>query len=441
MPKSLFDLNKEENIELEAITKRSVCFLLAGIGQKYHTVEEWRETIQKMNDHFAACVIVPVDELHRFTEMMKNKDLSESDARTMTILAGHNWLSEVAHLNAKFRIPVMISHWSEWTSTQGYDNSKVTVDENYNDEESDFRTDVDIVINTFVMGFINNQVKSKTGDHHIKLNILKAVNLCKLYLLEELAFVDMIKNKQVCPQVSDFFTQKELRHLLTGYNLCLISEIDENAPKIGKIYLKIENDEIKYRTHLTPNHELAVLQRDDFPQGSRFYTELYQGIEQMQLNSISYECITKLLQVISKKGHAVSKPLFMAYPFGHNSTNEDVYNCFEKLCARELSFINLSKPPKKPRNKQKHTNDETHHSITNLNSQDTIFVSIESMKEQISSLQESSAEMHANSPDKIISNNDGNKSSSSIFANGSVFSQPTKMIDGKQTPSPDLNKG
>lgn len=306
MPKNIFDLDRKENAGCAQVTKNSVCFLPISIGQKYHIGEEWRETVSQMNQHFAAVVIVPVDGLHRFTEMLKNKNLSESEAERIAMADGDAWLSQVAELNKKFRIPFVLSRWSDWVTLPEYTRSKTTIDEHYNDEDSDFRSDVDIVINTFITGFINKQVKAKKGEQSIRLNLNRATDLCKRYLLEELAFVDMIKNGFVSPRVSSFFS-----------------------------------------------------------------------VDHPQLSSL------------------LENRFFMAYPFGHNSTNEDVYNCFEQLCVGgKLSFINLSKPPKQPRQRKKSSlclsQDDSGQPITD---QDVV-VSRHSVDEQVRKLHHSAAVMH-----------------------------------------------
>jgi hypothetical protein len=215
MPKNIFNFEGDENAELRALAKKSVCFLPISIGQKYHTGEAWRETIRQMNQYFGVCVIVPVDGLHRFTEMMKDKNLTEEEAEAIALRDGDAWLSSVDHINKKLRIPNFISRWSDWVSTPEFALSKAEVVNSYNDEESDFRTYVDIVINNFITGFINKQVKSNKAGNHIKLNIQRATELCKLYLLEELAFANMLKNKFVSPQVSHFINDQNLSEFVS----------------------------------------------------------------------------------------------------------------------------------------------------------------------------------------------------------------------------------
>ena len=85
----------------------------------------------------------------------------------------------------------------------------------------------------------------------------------------------------------------------------------------------------------------------------------------------------------------------MAHPFGHNPTNEDVYNCFEQLCVGgKLSFINLSKPPKQPRQRKNHPS--VFRRMT-LGSQSQIRMWLfprHSVDEQVRKLHHSAAVMH-----------------------------------------------
>jgi hypothetical protein len=205
MPKNIFNFEDEENAELKALAKNSVCFLPISIGQKYHTGEDWCETIKQMNEYFSACIIIPVDGLHRFTEMMKDKTLEVEGAETIAFEAGTKWLNEVENFNKKLSIPHAISRWSEWTSTEKFLSSNQKVVENYDNEDSDFRAQVDLLKLKFVAGFAENKLGHDKVDEKIKFNLNKWLELCKLYLLEELAFVDMLKNRGVSQKVLNFF--------------------------------------------------------------------------------------------------------------------------------------------------------------------------------------------------------------------------------------------
>lgn len=75
-----------------------------------------------------------------------------------------------------------------------------------------------------------------------------------------------------------------------GYDLCLLSELRENKTKIGKIYLIIEYGKIKYKTHLTPDNHLEILEEKIFGKNIAIYTELCNAINKKNLRNISSMC-------------------------------------------------------------------------------------------------------------------------------------------------------
>lgn len=86
-------------------------------------------------------------------------------------------------------------------------------------------------------------------------------------------------------------------------SLHLMSEHDKNKLKPNKLYLTIEDDKIKYRTHLTPGEHLVLLEEDTVLQ----YTELHHAISEDDLSSISQLCKNSLFDVASKRGHTQTK--------------------------------------------------------------------------------------------------------------------------------------
>ncbi len=77
-----------------ALARSSVCFLPISVDQPYNEGQDWDETISLINSHFAACVIVVVDDLHRFTQTMRNDELSDADARNRALQDGDNWIRQ-----------------------------------------------------------------------------------------------------------------------------------------------------------------------------------------------------------------------------------------------------------------------------------------------------------------------------------------------------------
>ncbi len=252
-------------------SKSPVCFLPISVGQPYHEGTEWDETITLINASFEACVIVVVDELHRFTEKMRNSKLTDEQASNQALQNGQDWITDTNEqwqrkknkkrsngFHPGLTIPYTITRWSEWTSLDGYQAKKADIDAMYeNKDELDFHTYVDVVRLTFINGFRRSQEKIKS-DKIIRFDLDAAQDLCKRYLLEELAVVSMWRDK-IFPD-------------LAGIPLSLL------------------------------------------------------------------------------EGEA---PFCMAYPFGYNSTNKDVFNCFEYLCAEKLTLLNLHKETK-PKNRSGH---------------------------------------------------------------------------------------
>ena len=84
-----------------------------------------------------------------------------------------------------------------------------------------------------------------------------------------------------------------------SYSLCLMSEIGEQGPEFGKIYLMIKDNDINYRTHLTPSDHLTPLRIEI----SQHNGELYRAIRENTLTDISQECKAALVHIISKRDH------------------------------------------------------------------------------------------------------------------------------------------
>ncbi len=118
-----------------------------------------------------------------------------------------------------------------------------------NREGLDLHTYVDLVILTFIGGFIKSHVKARS-DKVIKFDFTTVQDLCRQYLLEELAVVAMWRDKILPPL--------------------------------------------------------------DLP------------------SALLSEDVT----------------FSLVYPFGHNSTNKDVFNCFGQLCSEKLILLNLHKNTK-----------------------------------------------------------------------------------------------
>ncbi len=102
------------------------------------------------------------------------------------------------------------------------------------------------------------------------------------------------------------FSIASVMNFITGsvsQNECdffLMSEIGVNKPKANKLYLAIENDQIKYRTSLMPGSDSAELGGDI----SQKNGELYVAIQANNLPGLSESCKSRILDITSKRGHA-----------------------------------------------------------------------------------------------------------------------------------------
>jgi len=102
------------------------------------------------------------------------------------------------------------------------------------------------------------------------------------------------------------------------YDLCLMTEISKNGPESDKIYLEIKDDQIRYRTCLTPNEEFIVLKKNDFSQNSKFYEELYCKIIEKRLLDVSEKCKIEFLTITSNQSHTKRKEPELAAPMVMN---------------------------------------------------------------------------------------------------------------------------
>ncbi len=269
----MFKMSRLERDGAMPIDKSSVCFLPISVGQPYHQGAEWDETITLINGSFGACVIVVVDELHRFTEKMRDSKLTDEETRNQALQSGEEWIRDTKEqwerkknkkrskaFHPGLTIPYTITRWTDWTRLDGYQEKKRDIDTMYlYKDESDFHTFVDLVILTFINGFRRSQEKTKSNKV-IKFDLDAAQDLSRRYLLEELAVVAMWRDK-------------------------ILPDLEGIPPSL------LEGD----------------------------------------------------------------APFYMAYPFGYNSTNKDVFNCFGQLCADKLILLNLHKPTKQKSSPERST--------------------------------------------------------------------------------------
>ncbi len=129
--------------------------------------------------------------------------------------------------------------------------------------------------------------------------------------------------------------KKVISDSLTGIDLCLMSEIGEKGPEPSKVYLIIEGNCIKYRTHLTKDNNFVRLGEEISQQNG----ELYQAISENTLKSISQQCKENLLEIISKKRHA---PLKWWPPFREKSLRIK-HASFQDPCDLFPPNVNVTK--------------------------------------------------------------------------------------------------
>lgn len=292
MPVEILEFRDEEKRSaLKSSTRQSVCILPISVGQEYHQDSSWDQTVQLVNENFSACIIVVVDELHRFTEEMKlpyepnaTEDQikqKQEKARYIAIESGKTWVGLVQarwegvnvpdkmkpHI-PRFSIPYAITYWNHWTQNDAYAIKKSYIDRMYNlakapiDQNNclsefnaplldGFHTSVEKVVLTFVEGFLRNVEKESTPT--VEFDVTRAAELSREYVLEELAMVEM----------------------------CRAHQLPEKALS-EEIKSKISSDTI----------------------------------------------------------------LYMAYFFGQNSTNKRVFECFGKFCSDKFKLLNLVKSDK-----------------------------------------------------------------------------------------------
>ena len=92
------------------------------------------------------------------------------------------------------------------------------------------------------------------------------------------------------------------------YDLCLMSECYENKLEPNKVYLDIINDQIMYRTNLTPDSSSILLSKYSFQENEQSYhEELYRAIQERNLVQLSKSCKKSLLDITSKRNHTLLK--------------------------------------------------------------------------------------------------------------------------------------
>lgn len=263
------------------------------VGQKYHEGAEFDKAIERANQESDFCLIVPVNELHAHTAMIENPDITREEAIEKTKNEGYAWKQRTtAELESRktkakkqgqtaFKKPYEMSDWEEWTGTDHYRSSSEYLTNVYNDptgvinpESENFQSLVGDIASGFVASFSQHRKKKNPLNKNlVRFNVVEATQHTIDYLLEEIAFVDMLKDGHLPPRIAD-----------------LVSE---------------------------------ALQTEEYD-------------------------------------------ICIAYPFGHNSTNKSVYECFQEFKSDRLSFYNLSEK-KSPSSKATGTLEKIKGSNTKLN--------------------------------------------------------------------------
>jgi hypothetical protein len=130
-------------------------------------------------------------------------------------------------------------------------------------------------------------------NHHQSVKELQAEGFL---INQEIIFWDTIKD------YANYISIKKFTDVVldcSGYDLCLMSELGTNAPKVNKLYLVIEKGYIKYRTSLTPDGDSIELGGDISQQDG----ELYRAIQEGNFPGLSKLCKHQLLDITSKRGH------------------------------------------------------------------------------------------------------------------------------------------
>ncbi len=303
------DENKGDS--LRGATKSSICILPISVGQKYHEQDAWDQTVQLINENFAACIIVVVDSLHRFTEEMKmpiqqeetnnseTKSLKQTRALERALEDGVNWINAVqarwrgegvsekaARHIPKFTIPVSFTRWDDWTSHETYSLKKEYIDRMYRAEgttpisEDEYKEKyrapkirkfhdlVDHTVGTFVQGFIQRAAKIESEDNdddRIEFDIVMATQLSKAYVLEELAMVEMCRSHAIprnalLPEINQLITPE--RHVYLAY---FFGQNSTNK-KVLECFNSFQSDDFHFLTLADSQKKRAQQQRKSEPQ-------------------------------------------------------------------------------------------------------------------------------------------------------------------------------
>ncbi len=110
--------------------KEATCVLPISIGQPYHEGNHFIATIQLINQHFRACVIMICDALQRHT-LSERPHLSEQGAYTQAMRLGEAWQVRNSSIYRQLTIPYQIQRWDDWLNSRAYSVQRETTDKLY----------------------------------------------------------------------------------------------------------------------------------------------------------------------------------------------------------------------------------------------------------------------------------------------------------------------
>jgi len=313
LDKGVFD----DNPEWKEQASKSVCVLPISVGQLYHVGDEWKRTIAFINKYFAGVILVPVDELHGYTERIKNPSLSQEAADQKAKTDGDEWVKETKEKNKRFARPYLVTRWSEWTS----------MPHQLQEEQSETGQPV------------HQQADQKLVGFPVIAASIMLISLCRSLLSTFLFSVLSHLNSQKTAPFNQYRNKIQKNY----------SENMAFKYQLNKVMLAFLNSFTKHQVQTNNGEVQEVLDLDVAAQHCKHY--LFDELAFIRM--LAERVLPPTVMVFLKqKGLPTDQPFFVAYPFGRNSTNQSVFACFEGMCQnQELIFINLTEKVLKKNNK------------------------------------------------------------------------------------------
>ncbi len=204
------EFESETGKELKATAEASTCFLPISIKSSYSKKDEEKSIEEKITETTDSedlaeqvalinrafprgkCRVVIADSLNRHTERMKNGRMSEEETNTQSLVAGMKWKERNQHILDRLAVPYEVTHWEDWRQHPQYTEKRAEIDQKYA-EKKIFFSSVNRIMFKLIQSFVSAQEKDKEMIC-VELDLQAASDLCREYLLEEIAVFDIWKD-------------------------------------------------------------------------------------------------------------------------------------------------------------------------------------------------------------------------------------------------------